>query len=89
MTFEVFDLDEDALEGRAIRKQVSIRLVKSDEPSIDLLIYLPKSALPPPVFLMLNFWGNYTISSDPKIRIKNRLDFMLRGEFFLSEKSRG
>ena len=89
MAFETFDYEENALNGRAIRKQVSIRLTKSDEPSIDLLIYLPKKPQPPPIFLMLNFWGNHTINPDPHIRIRSRPVFMPRGEFFLSEESRG
>lgn len=90
MTFETFDYDENALNGRAIRKQVLIRLVKDDEPSIDLLIYLPKKTpFPPPVFLMLNFWGNHTVNPDPHIKIRSRPVFMPRGEFFLSEESRG
>ncbi|MBS7606669.1 MAG: acetylxylan esterase [Candidatus Bathyarchaeia archaeon] len=89
IAFETFDYEENALNGRAIRKQVSIRLTKSDEPSIDLLIYLPKKPQPPPIFLMLNFWGNHTINPDPHIRIKSRPVFMPRGEFFLSEESRG
>ncbi|MEM2401659.1 MAG: acetylxylan esterase [Candidatus Bathyarchaeia archaeon] len=89
IAFETFDYEENALNGRAIRKQVSIRLTKSDEPSIDLLIYLPKKPQPPPIFLMLNFWGNHTINPDPHIRIRSRPVFMPRGEFFLSEESRG
>lgn len=92
MTFEIFDYEENALNGRAMRKQVLIRLAKGDEPSIDLLIYLPKNTntrSPLPIFLMLNFWGNHTINPDPHIRIKSRPVFMPRGEFFLNEESRG
>ncbi|MEM1580904.1 MAG: acetylxylan esterase [Candidatus Bathyarchaeia archaeon] len=89
MSFELFDFDENALNGKAIRKQVLIRLV-NDEPSVDLLVYLPKnSSFPSPIFLMLNFWGNHTINPDPHIKIRNRLSVIPGGDFFSSEESRG
>jgi len=72
MTFEVFDLDRNALDGRATRKQVRILFTgKPDGPSMELLIYLPNDAKRPvPVFLLLNFFGNHAIHPDPAIRIK-------------------
>jgi len=61
--------DRTALDGTAIRKEVTIRF--SPETSglkIDLLIYLPKSAKGQvPIFLGLNFDGNHTVHSDPGI----------------------
>ncbi|MCF7974706.1 MAG: acetylxylan esterase [Phycisphaerae bacterium] len=62
----------DALDGRAIRQQVTLRLSDiPDSPELDLLIYLPKQAAksPVPVFLGLNFQGNHTIHTDPGIRL--------------------
>ncbi len=72
MTFEVFDLDRNALDGKATRKQVRILFTgKPDGPSMDLLIYLPNDVKRPvPVFLLLNFFGNHAIHPDPAIRIK-------------------
>ncbi|MEM2487830.1 MAG: acetylxylan esterase [Thermoproteota archaeon] len=89
MSFEVLDESDNALGGNAIRKQVSIRFTRSDEPSMDLLIYLPKEPAPAPVFLMLNFWGNHTVSSEPEIRIRRKRSNKPWGEFFSSEESRG
>ncbi|MFN4180699.1 MAG: acetylxylan esterase, partial [Armatimonadota bacterium] len=72
MTFEVFDLDKNALNGKATRKQVRILFTgKPDGPNMDLLIYLPNDVKRPvPVFLLLNFFGNHAIHPDPAIRIK-------------------
>ncbi len=74
MTFKTFDLDKNALGGKAIRKQVTIYFTgKDDGPSMDLLIYLPKSASsPPPVFVSLNFGGNQAAIKDPGIRLSTR-----------------
>lgn len=71
MTFEVFDLEQNALDGPAIRKQVQVNFTgKEDGPKMDILIYLPKSGgKPVPVFVLLNFGGNHTINADPAIRL--------------------
>ncbi|MCS7139032.1 MAG: acetylxylan esterase [Crenarchaeota archaeon] len=88
-SFEVFDENENALDGKAKRKQVLIKFTKNGESSMDLLIYLPKNSIPAPVFLMLNFGGNHTVSPEPEIRIRKRQSNTPWGEFFSSEKSRG
>ena len=74
MTFETFDLDRDALGGRAVRKQVTVRFAGTDRgPGMDILIYLPNQARSPvPTFVFLNFGGNHTIHSDPAIRLSTR-----------------
>lgn len=71
MTFEVVESDEQALDGRATRKQVVIHFDgREDGPQADVLIYLPNGVRRPvPVFLGLNFNGNHTVHSDPAIRI--------------------
>lgn len=71
LKFEVFETSDDALGGKAIRKQVAITFhEKKDGPRIDLLIYLPKRAKrPTPVFLGLNFKGNQSVNGDPNIRL--------------------
>ena len=67
MTFKVFDLDRKALNGLAIRKQVTANFTGSkDGPSMDILIYLPAAAKKPvPTFVLLNFYGNHAINSVP------------------------
>lgn len=72
--YETFDRDEQALEGKAIRKQVTLFLGGGQsEPSMDLLVYLPrKQAGPVPVFLILNFSGNHAVAPDPAIRLSTR-----------------
>lgn len=94
MSFEVFDLDREALEGKATRKQVEINFTGSPEgPIMDLLIYLPNGPPRPlPIFLMLNFNGNHTFYDDPTIRIRRRSTRVFNNleerDFFLSERSR-
>ncbi|MFN7138384.1 MAG: alpha/beta hydrolase family protein [Limisphaerales bacterium] len=68
--FEVTSVDENALNGKAIRKEVSIHFSGNGQNhKMDILIYLPKSKTPVPVFLGMNFYGNHTIHSDPGITL--------------------
>lgn len=69
MTFHVDSVATDALDGKATRKQVSIRLgAGADAPTIHLLLYVPNGAKrPAPAFLGLNFGGNHAIHKDPAI----------------------
>src|SRR5688572_30843707 len=73
MRFKITSVDSFALGGSAIRKQVTILFTSAPStagPSMDLLIYLPKSAKKPvPVFIGLNFYGNQTIHADSGIRL--------------------
>ena len=65
--YEVVDIDQNALDGRATRKQVAIFLGPS-EYRLDLLVYIPNGlASPAPGFLGLNFNGNHTITNDPAV----------------------
>lgn len=73
MYFKVIDIDSFALDGKAIKKQVTIFFTRSNpSPSMDLLIYLPRSKKPVPVFTGLNFYGNQTINADAGIRISQQ-----------------
>ena len=75
MTFKIFDLDRNALDGKATRKQVTVAFTgKQDGPSMDILIYLPNAAgkRPVPTFVLLNFGGNHTVHPDPAIRLSKR-----------------
>jgi len=69
MSSKVTSVDVHALEGKAVRKQVTIFFSdKKDGPRMDLLIYLPKNApKPSPVFLGLNFNGNQTVTGETGI----------------------
>ena len=74
MTFKEFDRDETALDGRAIRKQITVHF-SSDEkgPSMDILVYLPRSqSRPVPIFVGLNFGGNHSIQPDPGIKLSTQ-----------------
>jgi len=74
MTFEVFDLEKQALGGLATRKQVTVNFTgEKDGPKMDILIYLPNAAEKPlPAFVLLNFGGNHTIHIDPAIKLSER-----------------
>lgn len=73
MRIKMVEEGEDALGGKAIRKQVAILLGEANRTlSINLLLYLPKlSNQPLPAFLTLNFQGNHTVHSDPAILLPN------------------
>lgn len=89
LRFEVIESADDALGGKAIRKQVAIFVNgKADGPRIDLLIYLPKSATKAtPVFAGLNFRGNHSINADKNIRIPK--SWMRSGDHIAKESERG
>jgi hypothetical protein len=74
MKFETTSTDENALEGKAIRKEVSVYFIGDKSgPRMDILIYLPREAKQPvPLFLGLNFGGNHTIHSDPGITLSQQ-----------------
>ena len=94
VAFEVTSSVEDALDGKALRKEVTIWFQDEEQgPSMSLLMYLPKSRGPVPAFLGLNFGGNHSISDDPGITLntgwfRNRPD---RGyvEHRATEQTRG
>jgi len=64
-------VDEQALEGKAIMKEVEIEAVRNtDTLAMSLLLFLPADQPGPfPVFLGLNFNGNHSIHSDPHISV--------------------
>ena len=68
---EVTSVAGDALEGQAIRKEVTLRFRNEQaEASMNLLIYLPAAiSQPVPLFLGLNFYGNHTIHAAPAITL--------------------
>lgn len=68
------ETDMNALDGKAVRKQVSMYPGQKDPAKkMSLLIYYPKNReLKVPVFVGLNFQGNHTIASDPGIELNQR-----------------
>jgi hypothetical protein len=72
--FKIFSVDSNALQGKAVRKQVTIFFNSTaSAPSMDVLLYLPRAAKKPvPVFIGLNFYGNQTINADTGIRLSTR-----------------
>ncbi|MCZ6795715.1 MAG: acetylxylan esterase [Planctomycetota bacterium] len=95
MRFRLRSSEPRALDGLAVRKEVSVLFSgEEDGPSMDILIYLPRQAKrPSPVFLGLNFSGNHSIHPDPGITLSRR--WMRRNEkngivdHRATEKSRG
>ena len=71
MDFEVFDEDKNALNGKATRKQVTIRIEeKGKEARFDLLIYIPNQVKAPvPAIVGMNFIGNQAVNKDPGIKL--------------------
>jgi len=81
MSFEVFDKGTPALDGKALRRQVTVYF-SSDKngPKMDLLIYLPAAARKPvPLLLNLSFAANSSAVDDPGIKL---------GEVWNREKKR-
>ncbi len=62
----------NALNGAAIRKEIKLTLKNgSKELSMVMLLYLPKSSKPIPVFLGYNFGGNHSVTEETGISITN------------------
>src|SRR5215831_14531408 len=70
MSFDVFDKCAPALDGKAIRKQVTVYFSRDKTgPKMDLLIYLPAgSRMPVPLLLNLSFTANSNAVDDPGIK---------------------
>lgn len=93
-TFNVEE-EKEALNGRAVRKQITITIItENGEQDLDLLIYLPANQQEAvPIFLGLNFYGNQSIHTDPEIKLpsswlRNSEKFYIT-ENKATEKSRG
>ncbi|MCU0241888.1 MAG: acetylxylan esterase [Vicinamibacteria bacterium] len=71
MTCEERARDDQALEGRASRIEVTLRLKGAGETiSIHVLMFIPADAKhPAPAFLGFNYLGNQTVQADPAIAI--------------------
>jgi hypothetical protein len=62
--------NKQALGGKATRREINIKLVNGQkELTFTLLVYLPHSAKPVPVFLGYNFNGNHSVTDEPGISV--------------------
>lgn len=70
MSFNVFDKGTSALDGKALRKQVTVYFTNdTSDYKMDILIYLPVNAKGPvPLFLNVSFSPNATVAKDPGIK---------------------
>ena len=70
MSFDVFDKGSPALDGKAVRRQVTVYFSPDKSgPKMDLLLYLPaNSRKPAPVLLNLSFAANSSAVDDPGIK---------------------
>jgi hypothetical protein len=66
--FKVLSEDKNALDGTATRKEVAVYFTKDNTHYMTILMYLPNGVKTPvPLFVGLNFNGNYMIDKDPDI----------------------
>jgi hypothetical protein len=81
MSFDVFDKGTPALDGKALRKQVTVYFSRDKAgPKMDLLVYLPAGAQKPvPLLLNLSFTANSSAVDDPGVK---------QGEIWNREKKR-
>jgi hypothetical protein len=72
MRFEVVEQGTPCFDGKAIRKQIAIRLGEDKEsPVLDLLVYLPADAAttPAPLLVNINFMPNNLAVDDPAVKV--------------------
>jgi hypothetical protein len=68
ITSEVKSVNENALGGKAISKQITLSFPEiSPTLALNMLLYLPKSTQKAPVFVSLNFTGNHTATHETDI----------------------
>lgn len=78
--FELTSITDEALDGKAVRKEVTIWFLGEKRgPSMSLLLYAPNRSEPSPAFLGLNFGGNHAASDEPDVTLntgwfRNRSD---------------
>ncbi len=94
LIFNIIETSDNALEGKAQRKQVEVSLFKNGKSlAFNLLLYLPKTGKPSPIFLGYNFYGNHTITDDTNVNVSqawamDNAEFGITGHT-LTEASRG
>lgn len=73
--WEIRRVDSTALEGQAIRKELTIRFLSSDTSArLNVVIYLPRQMRKPaPVFIGYNFGGNASVENSSQWPLKEIL----------------
>lgn len=67
-TVEVKIVNENALGGKAISKQITLRFPTiSPTAALNILLYLPKNAKKAPAFVSLNFTGNHSTTHEKEV----------------------
>ena len=62
--------DKHALNDKAIRREINLKLKNGNkELTVTVLVYLPQSSKPVPVFLGYNFGGNHSVTDEAGISI--------------------
>jgi hypothetical protein len=74
MRVETASVERRALEGKATRKEITVRFsAEPDGPRMSLLLFVPNRASGPvPAFLGLNFQGNHGVHADPGITLSRQ-----------------
>lgn len=71
--YRILNVDKQALGGKATRKEIEVFFTKKKKESMVILMYLPNKAKEPsPVFLGLNFHGNYAVHNDAAITVTEK-----------------
>jgi hypothetical protein len=85
--FTLLETDSMSLDGKAIRKQVNIKIGSGDNfLDVHLLIYQPVNVEMPPVFVGYNFYGNHTIHADTNILLAE--SWVMNNEEFHIDKNK-
>src|SRR5438552_9174312 len=92
MTSDLWDEDRHAMDGKAIRKQITVYFNGlKDGPQMDIGMYLPADAgeHPVPLFLCLSFTGNHQVLNDPKLKMNEQWNKTTKAKEMPKEETRG
>lgn len=70
VTYSVIGDDKEVFGGKGLMRQIEMRMGEEErQRRARILLYLPAAAKtkPAPVFVLLNFWGNHSVSKDEEI----------------------
>lgn len=69
-SFDVVEQSNDAVNGKASRKQVELTFAQNGRIlTFTILMYLPRNVVKAPLFIGYNFYGNHTITNDVDVII--------------------
>ncbi|MFT3704069.1 MAG: hypothetical protein QM802_17005 [Agriterribacter sp.] len=72
LRFVTTSVNRSALNGKATRKEVTVYFSGDDTYSMNILLYLPNTFQPVPLFVGLNFSGNQVVNTDTGITITKK-----------------